>query len=292
MCCLFGLLDYKGVFSSKDKNIILSVLSAECEARGIDATGIAYNTYGRLCLYKRPLPAHKLNIHVPDTARFIMGHTRMTTQGSEKRNINNHPFKGGVKSTNFALAHNGILNNDIYLRKKESLPHTKIQTDSYVAVQLLEKQNALNFKSLKYMAEKVEGIFTFTVLDDRDNLYVVRGGNPFALYHFSEWGFYLYASTDEILTKALSMLGIRDLQRESILLSYGDILKINRNGKMHRGYFDGDSFNDYLPFRENCNSYTKALKSVAFYYGYLPDDIDNLLADGFSCEEIESLMCV
>lgn len=54
MCCLFGILDYKNHFNAKQKNKIISVLSAVCEARGTDATGIAYNYNNYLCIYKRP----------------------------------------------------------------------------------------------------------------------------------------------------------------------------------------------------------------------------------------------
>ena len=50
--------------------------------------------------------------------------------------------------TRFALAHNGILGNDRLLRKKKKLPVTRIETDSYVAVQLLERYGELSSKSL------------------------------------------------------------------------------------------------------------------------------------------------
>ena len=59
MCCLFGIVDHRSYFSVKEKNHILSVLSAECEERGTDATGIAYNTSRGLQIYKRPLAAHR-----------------------------------------------------------------------------------------------------------------------------------------------------------------------------------------------------------------------------------------
>ena len=65
--------------------------------------------------------------------------TRMATQGSELVNINNHPFPGMAGQTHFSLAHNGVLTNDKTLRKKYKLPATKVETDSYVAVQLLEQ---------------------------------------------------------------------------------------------------------------------------------------------------------
>ena len=48
MCCLFGVIDYRHSLTAKQKNHILSVLAAACEARGTDATGIAYNSHGKL----------------------------------------------------------------------------------------------------------------------------------------------------------------------------------------------------------------------------------------------------
>ena len=71
-----------------------------------------------------------------------MGHTRAATQGSAKDNFNNHPFPGYAGGS-FALAHNGVLFNDIFLQR--SLPVTKVKTDSYVAVQLLQQSGKVNF---------------------------------------------------------------------------------------------------------------------------------------------------
>ena len=105
---------------------------------------------------------------------MVMGHTRMTTQGSERFNANNHPFAGQAGDTTFALAHNGVLSNDKRLRRQHDLPVTKIETDSYIAVQLLEASGELSFASLANMAEKLEGSFTITVMTDRDELYFIN----------------------------------------------------------------------------------------------------------------------
>ncbi|MEG0542415.1 MAG: hypothetical protein RR528_08810, partial [Angelakisella sp.] len=107
----------------------------------------------------------------------------------------------------FSLAHNGVLWNDSQLRRQLSLPNTKIETDSYIAVQLLEQEDSIGFQSLKTMAEAVEGQFTFTVLDSKNSMYIIKGQNPMAIYHFAK-GFYLYASTEEILQKIVNRLGI------------------------------------------------------------------------------------
>lgn len=74
MCCLFGLIDYRKNLPAREKNRMLSVLASACEARGTDATGIAYNLGGSLRIYKRPVPAHRLHFRVPEQATVIMGH--------------------------------------------------------------------------------------------------------------------------------------------------------------------------------------------------------------------------
>lgn len=204
MCSLFGMIDYQNKLTTRDKNRIVNTLARECEVRGTDATGIAYHFGRRLRIFKRPLPAHKLRLRVPPGVSVIMGHTRMTTQGNEKFNQNNHPFAGSTGGKTFALAHNGILWNDKLLRQQEHLPQTSVETDSYVAVQLLEQQNALDFQSLKEMAEKVEGSFVFTVLDSEDAIWFVKGDNPLCLFHYD--GYTLYASTQDILVKATKRL--------------------------------------------------------------------------------------
>ena len=180
MCCLFGIYDYRDNLTASQKRRLISALATASEARGTDATGIAYNSSGRLVIYKRPWPAHLMRFRLPEDTRCIMGHTRMTTQGDEKHNFNNHPFPG-MADIPFALAHNGVLYNDKELRREKKLPATKIETDSYVAVQLLEQQDKLGFSAIRRMTETLQGTLTLTILDGRDDLYIVRGNNPMTL---------------------------------------------------------------------------------------------------------------
>ena len=302
MCCLFGILDYGGKLSRKEKTKILSVLSVACEERGTDATGIAYNTGGALKVYKRPLPAHLLWFRIFEDTNVVMGHTRMTTQGSERFNANNHPFVGQVGDTTFALAHNGVLSNDKRLRRQHDLPTTKIETDSYIAVQLLEAAGEISFQSLADMAEKLEGSFTMTMLTDDDTLYVVRGDNPFTLFHFEKLGFYIYASTEPILKSALKQLNMKLGKPTKIKVDCGDILRIAADGTISHSQFDdtnlflGYSHWPRWPVQPECwkpatnDSYINDLKSIAAYYGIYEDEIDEMLADGVTPEEIEELL--
>ena len=188
MCCLFGFVDYGHKLSRKQRHQLLTVLSTCCEERGTDATGISYNFEGKQYIYKRPLPAHLMWYRVPLGATAVMGHTRMTTQGSALRNENNHPFTGYAGKTRFSLAHNGIIYNDIRLRKRLNLPNPKIETDSYVAVQLLKRFDSVDFHGLEFMAEQLEGSFTITALTEKDELYIVKGNNPMCIYRYPEAG--------------------------------------------------------------------------------------------------------
>ena len=199
MCAVFGFLDYKGKVSNAILKKLIHYLSVSAEVRGTDATGIAYVRDGSIVTYKKPKPAHKVKLFFPRGTRSVIGHTRFTTQGSEKRNCNNHPFEGHCGTESFTLAHNGVLYNDRELRREQHLPPTPIETDSYIAVQLLEQGQQLDTENIKRMAELVEGSFVFTILRNDNTLFLVKGNNPLALYHFPALGLYVYASTKSIL---------------------------------------------------------------------------------------------
>ena len=295
MCSVFGLIDYKQALTTKDKNRILNTLACECEVRGMDATGIAYHFGGRLRIFKRPLPAHRLRLHVPPGVNMIMGHTRMTTQGNEKFNQNNHPFAGSIADKTFALAHNGILWNDRLLRQQEHLPQTSVETDSFIAVQLLEQQNALDFQNLKEMAEKVEGSFVFTVLDSEDSIWFVKGDNPLCLFHYA--GFTLYASTQEILVKTVKRLRLGKPQTVQ-QPEEGEILKIDTLGNQTSGSFIPRTsythwwrYSPYYGYSWDAeDSLHDELLAAAKSMGVSEDEVQALLDYGCDPDEIEELL--
>ena len=300
MCCLFGFVDYAGSLSVKQKGCLIRELSIAAEARGTDAAGIAYNTSRGLQIYKRPLAAHRLHLRIPAEARVVLGHTRMTTQGSAKRNYNNHPFFGHVKGESFALAHNGTIWNDLELRRTKHLPRTKVQTDSYIAIQLIEQQKVLNLSSLKCMAEQVEGSFSFSVLSEQDELWLVKGDNPLTIVRFPAVGAFVYASTAEILNKALARCGNWLGRGEKVDIAMGDIVKIDRGGRITRSTFDASKFYrsswgywdtslyPRLPHSEE--EHLSLLKSVAKAFDFTGEMVDRLLEQGFSTDDIEEIL--
>ena len=195
------------------------------------------------------------------------------------------------------MAHNGIIHNDSSLRAEKSLPRTKIETDSYVAVQLLAQQGNVSFRSIRAAVEPFRGTLTLTILDSRDDLYIVRGNNPLALYHFPRLGLYVYASTEAILRKGLKQ-GLPTKERPfDVPLQEGDILRIDTSGRYTTEAFDTRNLWDGRPyFLWLCTDvspdgeYIRDLKSVAPAYGYTPHDIDVFLSYGLCPEEIEELL--
>lgn len=284
MCAIFGLIDYKRVFTAKQRERFMNVLANESEIRGTDATGFAFNSGGKLRIYKRPVAAHEISFQLNEDANVILGHTRMATQGDCKKNYNNHPFYGKVSETKFALAHNGIVYNDFKLQHDMNLPASKIETDSYVAVQLLEKSGELSAKSLAEMAEKINGPFVFTLLDEKNNSYFVRGDNPLALYHFAN-GFYAYASMDMILENALKILGLDKLPYEEIESDCGDVLKIDGSGKLTRSKFQPTIVRSYYC----CPPWQNGFRRFEISYDIPEEYIDLMLDYGYTLEDVEDL---
>lgn len=305
MCGLFGFSRY----GEKLKNLssLTNSLAEQSAIRGTDATGIAFCNATGLNVLKESKSAYRLNFNHSDEICALIGHTRHSTQGSERKNFNNHPFIGECNTTNFTLAHNGVLTNDKELRKKFKLPKTKIETDSYIAVQLIESQKKLDFESIKYMGERTEGSFSYSILDEKNNVWLVKGDSPLSILHFPKLKIYVYASTDEILYKSLVdyqalFSALKKGEYETVSISEGEILKIRPDGIIEKGsfeysYFYGRGWWEYGAYSSistgnvisgyTKDEYIKDLKSIATYQGYCPDEIDHLLNAGFSLEEIE-----
>ena len=304
MCALFGFLDYGKRTPWRVLQKLVQALANASEVRGNHAAGIAYNRGDALTIFKRPKPAHKLHFRIPDGTSAVMGHTRLTTQGDQKRNQNNHPFYGSARA-DFALAHNGVLYNDELLRAKLNLPDTQIETDSYIAVQLIESQHELSFDSLRYAAEKVRGYFTFTILDRMNDLYFIKGESPLYLIHFQSLGLYVYSSTKEIMSAAFKQMSVRFPKYEVIEVIEGELLRISPDGKISRDrytvqpdytIYNSHWFSSYLcgwdqPEKGSCSDEDYLmLIELCGYYGADPETIRYLREMGYSYDEIEDML--
>lgn len=155
--------------------------------------------------------------------------------------------------------------------------------------------------TLKETSELLHGSFTYTVLDAQEQLHIVRGNNPFCLYHFPKQKVYLYASTKEILNHALHEVR-KSLHGsvEEIPVLAGDILCLLPDGTCQYAGFSTShiygtrsffGFPYSLPVAKaqkvSGGSYIRELKNLAGAFGYRPEDIDAMLDEGLQPEEIE-----
>ncbi len=302
MCALYGWLDCGKKLPHRLLKKLTQALANAAEERGTDAAGISYVKNGHIAIYKRPKPAHKIKFNIPENTVAVMGHTRLATQGDKENNYNNHPFYGKADKS-FAFAHNGVLYNDTALRKSCNLPKTKIETDSYVAVQLIEQQGKLNFNSLRNMAEDVMGNFVFTLLDENNTLYFVKGNNPLYLIYIERFGLYIYASTKSIMDKALKAVGMQSEPVTIIQTCDGDIISINSNGKIDSSRFTPDDYSFFNTVTKRTHysfdweedeycGYTdeeELLFDMCNCYGVDEEDVILLLEYGYTAMEIEEM---
>jgi predicted glutamine amidotransferase len=237
MCGLFGVIGYKDDFD------LVGDLGIKAQTRGSHATGISFSKEGVLYYLKDDVSATRFKFEGYSKSPIIMGHTRYATKGPAKDNYNNHPFPGEHNKdgviTLFTLSHNGMLNDDHIRAEHPELPTSKILTDSYVAVQLIESAETLNFDdAVKYMSENISGSYVLTI-HTVNNLYVVKGSNPFHAVRNTTTGTVYYSSTDDLLFGALTdKLFIESMKSGDTHLKLlddfvdGNIYKFNNNGDL------------------------------------------------------------
>lgn len=146
--------------------------------------------------------------------------------------------------------------------------------------------------------------FTFTVLDEGNTWYLVKGDNPVCLCRYPRNGLYLYASTEEILGNTLEKVKLSLEKPKRVEVSCGDILRIDPGGAVTQSRFDTENFwwsdsplflrpyvsHAYKPKSEFEREYLDEVKSVAASFGYSPESIDKILEQGFTLDDIEELL--
>ncbi len=132
------------------------------------------------------------------------------------------------------------------------------------------------------------------------NITLVKGDNPLAILHFPDLKLYIYASTEEILQKALVETDLfnelKSGSYEDIKITDGDILNILPDGTLIYDKFDYTDYSyygrchwwDYGDYDNG--SYIDELKSIAAYQGFDDETIDELLGEGLTPEEIEDFI--
>lgn len=300
MCGLYGVLYYGD--GKIDMVTLTQQLAHASTVRGVQATGIAYNTTAsinhddKLKVVKEGISAYEFDFTIiPEDVKVIMGHTRrnFSFEGADKHNYNNHPFLTQAGDIKFAFAHNGVLKNIGKGRRKFNLPKTKIDTDSYLAVQLFQHFGELTNDSMKFVAENVEGVFTFSILDQDDNIHIIKQDNPIAVIHYPALELYIYASTKEIVKEATrGFAELKEDKGEWIEVYDNEILTIKKNGEWYWDSFNCSKFetNSQEDLDQPLEFIIDYVCDMAVEYGYDEESVFDLLSLGYSLSDIEGFI--
>lgn len=205
------------------------------------------------------------------------------------------PFAGHTVNGDFALCHNGVLFNYDYVKNFEQLPPTKIQTDTYAAVQLIEKYGEVNFENIGKMFELVNSSFVFTILTDDEKLYFSKWDNPICILHFPKLGLYVYTSTKEIMQKVVEGTILEKQQFEVISVNEGEMISIDKRGMIERSRFvqiqeDCFCYYDMYGGCRNRYDYDSYLYDYCNMFGISEEELMLLYEIGYDDEEIEIMM--
>ncbi len=180
-----GIIGYIG---KKDAVPILLHGLKRLQYRGYDSAGIALLSGKEFAILKRAGQVKELENLVLEkkaSGSIGIGHTRWATHG-EPTDINAHPH---IDCTgNFALIHNGIIENYRALRKKLEIEGHRFRTDTdtEVLVHLIEeiyKRTKDLASAVRFSLHEVNGAYGIAVLCrlELDKIVVARKGSPLVI---------------------------------------------------------------------------------------------------------------
>lgn len=195
MCGIFGMIAW-GEISPDELRININKLFKLSESRGREASGIALKFNNKLHVYKEAVSASKLlesktynNLyriaenHLKNSAKgnlSAIGHSRLTTNGSELNNTNNQPVVKGKT----VLVHNGIIVNSDKLWHLCGDCKQQTELDSEVIAALIDKHvSSVNVDSvLSEIFSVIEGTLNIAAYVD-DGQYMLLATNNGSLYY-------------------------------------------------------------------------------------------------------------
>ena len=142
-----GIMGFVGKSSNEIRTYELATnLLRETRQRGQDATGFySIDSDGVIDWYKNDVDAsqfvhYKSWKHRCPSAKVLIGHARMSTHGTEKKDINNHPHVSDDQR--LAMVHNGIISTFMGIASKCNLS-LQSQCDSEVILRLIESRPSI-----------------------------------------------------------------------------------------------------------------------------------------------------
>ena len=210
MCAITGYISVTGTPSPSVLTTFTRLLLAGT-CRGRDAAGwMAPTPEGLIQVAKAAGPPLAILDALPTTPpRWLVGHNRAKTQGTELDNCNNHP----VTSGRFALVHNGVVRERLtpigIANPVLTLPHAA-EVDSQLIVEVIDTLVEGRNWSISNAIEKgipayLTGSIACALVDSAHphTLHFFADGNPLVLAYDPLGGVIWFASTRAIIDSAL-----------------------------------------------------------------------------------------
>ena len=211
-----GIIAYVGNKSNAGKILFEGLHTLEY--RGYDSSGIALineKNNIKICKKKGIVKlAEKKFLKEKISSKIGIGHTRWATHG-EPNNKNSHPILSYSK--NFAIVHNGIIENYSILKKilEEKGYKFRTDTDTEVLINFIEeiyKKSKSDFENtLNTALRQIRGAFAIAIINKKtpNYLYGARRGSPLVV-GISQNNFFLASDASPIVKHTNDVIYLKD----------------------------------------------------------------------------------
>ena len=251
MCGIYGYSGYK-------RNATAAVMDGlrRLDYRGYDSWGVSVLKASKILTDKHVGIVDGIKSKLPDSSVAI-GHTRWATNGAVTVG-NAHPHYAMDRS--FVLAHNGIVENFIELKKdlvKKGYRFSS-ETDSEVIVHLIEEMRKVSanlVSAVRKAFKKLAGRNTIVLLDNTGQIIGARNGSPLVV-GLSKDTQEVYVSSDTLsFAPYVDDVVVLD-NNEMVVCDKGKISLLEiKNGKSITAKREKNSVEDGLVGKEGYNHY-------------------------------------
>ncbi len=236
------------------------------EYRGYDSSGVAYIKknpkkrtknafFGEINVCKSVGEIKNLEKKIGKTsAEIVIGHTRWATHGVVSEE-NAHPHVS--RSGEFAIVHNGIIENFEQLKKDFDFPLYS-QTDTEVLANLIEKQSGDTLERLQKACNLARGSFAVALLHRGENkIFLAKRSSPL-MVAFGEDGAMAASDISVLAGKFESCYVLEDNEFAIMTEKAVEIFDKNLEKAQKKPVF----INDFDFFEENLQEKTYMLKEI------------------------------